>query len=156
MKKDMTCKNCSTKFSGNSDADCPACAQYYASMLFAKRGIAEDETDPAPVEIKSLTKSAAKNAAPPKPYAGSASLDDLVKAQDRTTHAVRSLAEFVFSWLKYSLLGSVLLLAGIWISVNFIPSLFGNILVVIGGLVILVGFFVALNRGLDELQRSKP
>jgi hypothetical protein len=125
-------------------------------MLFAKRGNVETDTEPAPIEIKAPIKSEPKRAAPQQPYSGSASLDDLLEAQDRTTHAVRSLAEFVFTWLKYSLLGSVLLLAGIWISVNFTPSLFGNILVVIGGLVILVGFFVALNRGLDELQRSKP
>jgi len=156
MPNKYTCQNCSTKFSGNSEFECPACAKYFASMLFAKRGNVESETEPAPIEIKAQIKSEPKKAAPQQPYSGSASLDDLLEAQDRTTHAVRSLAEFVFTWLKYSLFGSVLILAGIWTSINYIPSLFGNILVVIGGLVILAGFFVALGRGLDELERSKP
>jgi hypothetical protein len=158
MKKEMTCKNCSTKFTGTSDFECPACAQYFASMLFAKKGSAVTESEPAPIEIESPKKSAPKNATPTNPYSGSASLDDLLKEQERTTHAVRSLAVFFFDWLLTSVIASMFILVGFWIYFAFIISsaaqVVGAVLIVLGALAIIVGFFSALKSGIRELNKS--
>ena len=85
-----------------------------------------------------------------------ATLADLVEAQNRTTHAVRALAEFFFTWLKFSVFGAISYFVGVWIFTSFESNTFGLILMVVGGLTSLIGFFVALNNGLDELDRSKP
>lgn len=87
----------------------------------------------------------------------------LLQAQNRTTHAVRSLALFFFTWLRTLIFGGGLsavgqgLFSGAFFSTSNSEGMmwFGLALMVLGGLVIFVGFFVALNRGLTELHLSR-
>ncbi|NDC48202.1 MAG: hypothetical protein EBZ61_03825 [Micrococcales bacterium] len=87
----------------------------------------------------------------------------LLSAQNRTTHAVRSLAIFFFTWLRSLIFGGGLsavgqgLFSGAFLSTSNSQEimLFGLGLTVIGGLVVFIGFFVALNRGLRELHLSR-
>lgn len=152
----FTCENCSTKFSGNSQADCPACAQYLASMLMSKRGSSDPLDHLEELEIREEPKSSKEKVVSPKISTKEASLADLVAAQNRTTHAVRALAEFFFTWLKFSVFGAIFYFVGAWIFDSFESNAFGVVLIVAGALTTLIGFFVALNSGLDELDRSKP
>jgi hypothetical protein len=83
-------------------------------------------------------------------------LERLVEAQNRTTHAVRSLARFFFISLSTSLFGYSLMSAGaapiscaVRQSDCGIPGL-----VIFGWLVALVGFGVAMFVGISELNKS--
>jgi Flp pilus assembly protein TadB len=72
-----------------------------------------------------------------------ATLDDLVRAQNRTTHAIRSLALYFFISLQTSLLGVGII--ALW------PDL-----AVLGAIIIIVGFYAAVWYGRSELNMSKP
>lgn len=79
----------------------------------------------------------------------------LVRATNRNTHAVRSLAVFFFTWLKVSIFGGALYGAGLWALSALDSNPLGMILIVSGLLTILIGLFLALNNGLDELEKSE-
>jgi NADH:ubiquinone oxidoreductase subunit 6 (subunit J) len=72
------------------------------------------------------------------------SLADLVEAQDRTTHAVRSLALYLFITIATSFLGVALILIAVPVAVF------------IGAAIILAGFVWSIVAGIDELSKSKP
>jgi len=88
----------------------------------------------------------------------------IVTASNRTTHAVRSLALFFFTLLRVNLLGGGLI--GIGLALAPINSylifqtdryaMVGPWLVIAGSLTSFIGFFVALSRGVRELNLSKP
>ena len=87
-----------------------------------------------------------------------ATLGDLVLAQNRTTHAVRSLAVFFFTSLCTSLLGYGIVGAGSGspISCAVDHTNCGEPgFVIFGWFVIAVGFFVALGVGVSELNKSR-
>ena len=156
MKNQIICKNCSTKFSGASDADCPACAQHFASLLMSKNGNVPLDVQSDSFEAKELPIISKSKKTTPKINSENVTLADLLEAQNKTTHAVRALAVFFFTWLKVSIFGAIAYFVGVWIYDSFESAIFGAVLVVAGGLTTFIGFFVALNNGLDELERSKP
>jgi hypothetical protein len=88
----------------------------------------------------------------------------IVEASNRSTHAVRSLSIFFFTWMKMNIFSGVLV--GIGLSLTPFQGtaifysertvVFGFILILAGGLVSFIGFFVALARGMRELELSKP
>ena len=88
----------------------------------------------------------------------------IVEASNRTTHAVRSLAIFFFTLLRVNLFGGGLVAIGMALSPfqSFIVFqsdsyvYLGYALIIAGGLISFIGFFVALARGMRELALSKP
>jgi hypothetical protein len=91
-----------------------------------------------------------------------ANLDDstkaLVLAANRTTHAVRSLAVFLFTTLCSSLFGYGLVGAGASAAVNCnsYSGCGSEALVIWGWIIISVGFIVGLIVGIAELNKSRP
>jgi len=73
-------------------------------------------------------------------------IKDLIRSQNRTTHAIRSLALFFFVNLTAGIVGSVL----IWIGTIFNLQ----VSVFIGAIIVLAGFGIALASGIEELKRS--
>jgi hypothetical protein len=73
-------------------------------------------------------------------------IQDLVRAQNRTTHAIRSLAIFFFMNLTSGVIGSAL----IWIGITFQAWLS----TFIGSVIAITGFCLALVGGIGELRRS--
>lgn len=85
--------------------------------------------------------------------------DALLKAVDRTTHAVRSLAVFLFTTLCTSLLGYGLVGAGANAALrcdSYYSDCGSGGLVIGGWAVIAIGFVVGLALGMTELGKSKP
>ena len=88
----------------------------------------------------------------------------ILQASNRTTHAVRSLAIFFFTLLRVNLIGGGLVGIGMALSPfqsflvfqNDNYAFLGYLLIIAGGLVSFIGFFVALSRGMRELALSKP
>jgi len=88
----------------------------------------------------------------------------LVAASDRTTHAVRSLSIFFFTLLRWNMFGGGLMGLGLALSpfnsyLIFQTDRFAMVgpwLFVAGSLISFIGFFVALSRGMRELNLSKP
>lgn len=88
----------------------------------------------------------------------------IVAASNRTTHAIRSLAIFFFTLLRVNLFGGGLI--GIGLALSPFNSYFifqtdrlamiGPLLIIAGSLISFIGFFVALARGMRELELSKP
>jgi len=84
--------------------------------------------------------------------------EDLVLAQDRTTHAVRSLASFFFISVCSTGLGYGIISFGAGFTVGCAGhgTFCDNTLFTLGGwAVIAVGFFVALGVGISELNKSR-
>ncbi len=73
-----------------------------------------------------------------------ASFEDLVRAQNRTTYAVRSLAVYLFITITTGFAGLVLINLGRPESIFF------------GAIVIVIGFIWSIAAGLNELNKSKP
>ncbi len=83
----------------------------------------------------------------------------LVDAQDRTTHAVRSLAVFLFATVCSSLIGYALIAFGTGLAIGCNVSNFdcgSGATIGIGTLVIVGGFIFAIVAGLSEFNKSKP
>jgi hypothetical protein len=80
-------------------------------------------------------------------------------AQDRTTHAVRSLAIFLFATVCSSLIGYALIAFGTGLAVGCTIYNFdcgSNLVIGLGVLVIIGGFIFAVVAGLLEFNKSKP
>jgi hypothetical protein len=83
----------------------------------------------------------------------------LVDAQDRTTHAVRSLAVFLFATVCSSLIGYALIALGTGLAVSCNVSNFdcgSGATIGMGSLVIIGGFIFGLVAGISEFNKSKP
>ena len=84
----------------------------------------------------------------------------LIRAQDRTTYAIRSLALFFFISLQTSLFGGALI--GMAVSNNDHYDSYGQLnagatfFAVLGWLVAFAGFLIATVLGKSELNKSKP
>ena len=123
---------------------CPKCRQQFTS-LEVKTGKCPDcrkwmnylEASETPEVIKTIRPTK-------KDSIGEATLADLVAAQTRTTHAVRSLSVFFFISLQSSLFGYGIILWG------------GQDWATLGALVIVIGFLLATFLGKSELDKSKP
>ncbi len=83
---------------------------------------------------------------------------NLVRAVDRTTYAIRSLAIFLFTTLCTSLLGYGLIGAGATAALrcNSYYSDCGSGFVIWGWVIIALGFIIGLGVGITELGKSKP
>ena len=89
-------------------------------------------------------------------------LRSIVAASNRTTHAIRSLALFFFTQLRFNLFGGGLMAIGFSLSAfqltyfntDDYPFL-GPLWILAGALVSVVGFFIALYRGMRELKFSE-
>ena len=79
---------------------------------------------------------------------------ELLKAVDRTTYAIRSLAIFLFTTLCTSLLGYGLIGAGAAAALRYDPS--SSSFVIWGWIIIALGFIVGLIVGINELGKSRP
>jgi hypothetical protein len=76
-------------------------------------------------------------------------LEQSIQAQNRTTHAVRALATYFLIQIAWGLVAGILLVFGAG------PSLVGNYLFsVLGLLCLITGFFHAFFRAMSELQLS--
>lgn len=153
------------------DFYCPKCAATYSKSEFgpfASLRCKECKTplawgEPAGVKASNSTKAAKavvseKNGSNrPVDASGATDLTALVAAQNRTTHAVRSLATFFFISILSSVTGYGFVSAGAPpFSCAIRQADCGNEgLVIFGWLVIVVGFFVALGVGVSELNKSR-
>jgi hypothetical protein len=84
--------------------------------------------------------------------------DALLRAVDRTTYAIRSLAIFLFTTLCTSLLGYGLIGAGAAAAIgcDSYYSDCGSGFVIWGWIIIALGFIIGLGVGITELGKSKP
>lgn len=89
-----------------------------------------------------------------------ANMEALVAAQNRTTYAVRSLALYFFISLQTALVGGGLF--GLAVNNESHYDSYGNLnggatfFAVLGAIIALVGFYVAVFVGRQELNKSKP
>jgi hypothetical protein len=87
-------------------------------------------------------------------------MEALVAAQNRTTYAVRSLALYFFISLQTALVGGGLF--GLAVNNESHYDSYGNLnggatfFAVLGAIIALVGFYVAVFVGRQELNKSKP
>jgi hypothetical protein len=128
-------------------------------MLVSKRAITESRIESEPDESPAPEKIANKKVIAPQNNIEPGSLSEILRAQNRTTHAVRSLPVFLFAWLPFSFITGAMILLGYWIYVSFISSaaqVFGGVLIVLGAIFMIWGFFAALKAGNDELNKSNP
>ncbi len=76
-------------------------------------------------------------------------LSQLIAAQNRTTHAVRSLAVFIIGYIPWLLAGLALIIFGLANPYS------GGGLVLFGSFVILVGSIVVIVQSVSELGKSR-
>ncbi len=129
-------------------ADCPKCDRPYRSDVFGSCPSCLETGQPeSPASAKSTK--------------ASQSSDDtrLIKAMDRTTYAIRSIALFIFVSLCSSVIGYAIVGMGSGNPVSCAVSGrdCSNVgVVTFGWIVILAGFIAAVRIGLTELSKSKP
>lgn len=102
---------------------------------------------------------AAPTATPRKAVAGPATLDDVVAAQNRTTHAIRAFVRFLFIQLSAVTAGVLLLNFANQASTSYDCVEYGscggsNALTILAVLVIFAGVIVSSNVGWAELRKS--
>ncbi len=144
------CPKCQTLFDIESltDSKCPDCRKW---LELATEVNYEDE-EPVEEEVE-LDEYAVR----------SLELRSIVAASNRTTHAIRSLALFFFTQLRFNLFGGGLMAIGFSLSPFQSYVIFntdhyaflGPFLILAGALVSVVGFFIALYRGMRELKFSE-
>jgi hypothetical protein len=79
-------------------------------------------------------------------------LEESIKAQDRTTHAVRAIASFFLIQIAYAITAGFLISIGMFASGN---SGFSAFLIIAASLLVIAGFVHAFTRALIELDASK-
>ena len=129
------CRNCKYKFDFAKFAYCPSCG--YEAVPSKN----QDTSQPS-----FLASAASRNvhASYSANNTGSdSSTSSLLKAQNKTTYAVRSLALYLFITVTTSFFGL------------FVIYVFPQA-AVLGALIIMVGFIVSLSVGISELNKSKP
>jgi hypothetical protein len=86
-------------------------------------------------------------------------LDELIKAQNRTTYAVRSLAVYFFIYLQTALVGGGVISFAINDRSHY--DEYGNLnsgatfFLTLGCLIVIIGFVCAVILGRDQLDKSK-
>ena len=129
MSEKLECKRCDLKFDASKveNGKCPHCRRL---LHF----VANAELDPYSSNSKRVESRAPREA----------TLDDMVRAQNRTTYAIRSLAAYLFITIATSFFGLVLINLGTPES----PFL--------GGIIFIAGFIWSIAAGLTEFNKSKP
>jgi hypothetical protein len=126
-------------------SDCPKCDRPYRSDVF----------DSCPACLETGHPTAAKSSKVSQVSEDS----NLIKAVDRTTYAIRSIALFIFISLCSSVIGYAIVGMGAGNSVSCAVSGrdCSNVgLVTFGWIVTLAGFIAAVRVGLSELSKSNP
>jgi len=140
MNEVQRCPSCDTTYYSDSTPNCPKCG---AENSAGKPKAAVSEKSPRKSE-SSIKLSDDANA--------------IVSAQNRTTHAVRSLATFLFITICSTALGYGLIGAGAGVATSCAlrgEYCDGGGYVIFGWVVIVVGFFAALAVGISELNKSR-
>ena len=129
MSEKLECKRCDLKFDASKveNGKCPHCRRL---LHF----VSDAELDPYSSSSRRLDSRAPREA----------SFDDLVRAQNRTTYAIRSLAVYLFITITTGFSGLVL------INLGRTDAAF------LGAIVIITGFIWSIAAGLTELNKSKP
>jgi hypothetical protein len=148
MMNYFVCPECGKYFQGETIDDCPVCAGASTNLLLQRR--------PAGARVATPTPSTPVANSKNKPVtAKAATLDDLVAAQNRTTHAIRALARFFFIWLRSGIVGAGLAGIGVSFLANKDLNGLGIFLVIVGWLITFIGFFYAFWQGMGELDKSQ-
>ena len=121
-------------------------------------------SDAAPLQKGAKVQKTVKDESAPTPAANSRPIvyqsdPTLITAVNRVTHAIRSLAVFIFTTICTSLLGYGLIGAGTSKALtctNSYSDCDSGGLILLGWLVITIGFIVGLALGINELRKSKP
>lgn len=145
MNEKFECRRCDVQFDASKveNGKCPNCRR----LLYF---VGNPEFDPYASKSTHLDSNGTNGA----------SFDDLVRAQNRTTYAIRSLAMFFFISIQTSILGGGL--AGLALNNQSHYDSYGNLnegatlFAIFGLLIALVGFYIALYVGRQELSKSKP
>jgi hypothetical protein len=138
MGNKVACTSCGTEFNKNNYYDCPQCKTPYIEV-----SLKDYYSDPVP-EVQKTRKSTT----PSKPLAQKADVEsELVRAQNRTTHAVRALAiTFVAAPIIFMVVAGMIVLAA---------SSGDTALTIMALLVGLFAFGWTLVSSLSELAKSK-
>lgn len=129
MSEKLECKRCDLQFDASKveNSKCPHC-----------RRLLHFVSDPE-MDQYSSTSNRFQSRTPKE-----VSFEDLVRAQNRTTYAVRSLAVYLFITITTGFAGLVLINLGR-------PEL-----VLFGAITLVAGFIWSISAGLTELNKSKP
>ena len=140
MNEVLKCPDCGTTYYSDSSPVCPMCGDMDGAVSSSSKPTVRASKKIKPeVELSSDTLA-------------------LINAQDRTTYAIRSIANFLFisictTALGYGLIGAG---AGSAIACAYRETECGQQgLVIFGWFVITVGFFAALGVGISQLNRSR-
>ena len=129
------CKNCKYKFDFSKSAYCPSCGHEEKSDKGASQSTSSLFDAGPPVN---------RNSGYSGNQAGIASgMAALLKAQNKTTHAIRSLALYLFITITTSFCGLILIYA--------VPQF-----ALLGALIVIAGFITSISVGISELNKSKP
>jgi hypothetical protein len=133
--------------------------------LFCNKLIESDESAPQPSEDSSVGNSAVgkstsgKSAAKAPSKKGPATLDDILAAQNRTTHAVRAFVRFLFIQLSAITAGAVVLNFANEAATTYECIEYGNCgasdgLSVVAVIIIIAGVVISSSVGWSELHKS--
>ena len=138
MTSIITCDECGNRFRGEDASDCPACNP---STVAADKPSRVGKSESVKPKVKLSVETQA-----------------IVDSQNRTTHAVRSLATFLFISICSTAIGYGIVGAGAGVTTSCALSgefCDGSSYVFGGWLVIVLGFFIALAVGISELNKSR-
>lgn len=144
MKEYLDCKNCKLTYDSAEHRQCPNCDSIFTKI----------STKPQPETLgknspNSQTSNVAKNS---NDNVAASKYDLIVEAADRTTHAVRAIAIFFFTFLISSAIGGVL------IAIAMVVQAAGEnagILFFAGYVALLAGYVLAMVSGAQELRHSR-
>ena len=146
----------------NASSMCANCFGFLTPEGYCKK--CRRISEAAPLQKEKKAKTELNDESTSAPSASSRNLaqepdSKLIAAVNRATHAIRSLALFIFTTLCTSLLGYGLVGAGAnaALKCDAYDSDCGSGAFVLGGwLLIAIGFIVGLALGMNELGKSKP
>ena len=141
MTKFLQCPKCLEQYKAEDlkHERCPACDRWLEPAEVVQQKIAEDTA----ASHRSKKEAPSSRKVNEGTFRGDAGLAELIEAQDRTTHAVRSLALYFFITVTTSLIGAVLIYT---VPAATIP----------GVLIVATGFIASIVIGISELNKSKP
>jgi len=145
----------------NASSMCANCFGFLTPEGYCKK--CRRISEAAPLQKEKKAKTELNDESTSAPSASSRNLaqgpdSKLIAAVNRATHAIRSLALFIFTTLCTSLLGYGLIGAGAAAALrcNSHYSDCGSGFVIWGWIIIALGFIVGLGIGINELGKSKP
>ncbi len=142
MSELLECKRCDLRFEASKVANgkCPHCRRL---LNFVN----STETESYFLSSRAVETTARREV----------SFEDVVLAQNRTTHAIRSLAVFLFTTLCTSLIGYALLAAStaVALTCSYGSECSADELMVSAWIIIVAGFILGLAAGVSELNKSR-